>query len=257
MCLILFAYKSHPEYRLILAANRDEFLRRPTAPLGFHFPGEQILCGRDLQAGGTWLAVAEDGRIGGITNYRDPARNKIDTPSRGEIVLDYLRSGKSAKDFLTELRSNSDIYNGFNLILIDQHSCWYSSNTGEDDKALMPGVYGLSNRFLDTPWPKIVRGKELLEKALEDGVDSGAILRLLGDDFQPPSEELPDTGVGTAWERILAPIHIHSPTYGTRSSAVILIGYDGSVQFIEQTWEHGEGVEAGERKDIMLGGLNQ
>ncbi|WP_163336967.1 NRDE family protein [Desulfopila sp. IMCC35008] len=252
MCLILFAYKSHPDYRLILAANRDEFLNRPTAPLGFHFPGEKILCGLDLQAGGTWLAVSGAGRIAGITNYRDPARNKFDAPSRGDIVLDYLRSGRSAKEFLAESMPNRHIYNGFNLLLIDLQSCWYSSNAGQDDKELIPGVYGLSNRFLDTPWPKLVRGKELLLKALREGADPESILRLLGDDFQPPEELLPDTGVGLAWEKTLAPIRIHSPTYGTRSSAVILVGYDQSVQFVEQTWEHGEGIQAGEREDIQM-----
>lgn len=252
MCLILFAYKTHPDYRLILAANRDEFLERPTAPLGFHFPGEKILCGLDLQAGGTWLAVSEAGWIGGITNYRDPARNKINAPSRGDIVLDYLRSGRSPKEFLAGTRVNRDMYNGFNLLLIDPQSCWYSSNAGLDDKELVPGVYGLSNRFLDTPWPKIVRGKELLVKALEEGVDVENILHLLGDDFQPPDALLPNTGVGLAWEQTLAPIRIHSPTYGTRSSAVILVGYDRSVRFVEQTWEHGVSIQAGEKEDIEM-----
>lgn len=252
MCLILFAYKAHPDYRLILAANRDEFLNRPTAPLGFHFPGEEILCGLDLQAGGTWLAVSGAGRIGGITNYRDPARNIIDAPSRGDLVLDYLRSGLSTKAFLAESTANRDIYNGYNLLLIDLQSCWYSSNAGQGDKELMPGVYGLSNRFLDTPWPKIVRGKELLEKTLRQGAEPATILRLLADDFQPPAALLPNTGVGLKWEKTLAPICIHSPDYGTRSSAVILVGYDGSVRFVEQTWEHGEGIEAGTRKDIQM-----
>jgi uncharacterized protein with NRDE domain len=254
MCLILFAYTSHPDYRLILAANRDEFLDRPTVPLGYHYPAEQILCGMDLKAGGTWLAVSGDGRIGAITNYRDPAITKQDAPSRGEIVLDYLRSGQNAAQFLDTSMSGSGIYNGFNLLLVDSGSCWYSSNIGSNrQQELASGIYGLSNCSLDTPWPKVVRGKELLAGRLDD-VNLEKMLTLLGDDVVPPTEMLPDTGVGLVWESILSPIFIHSPTYGTRSSAVILVGYDGSIQFVEQTWEHDEkGIKVGPREDFFLG----
>ena len=153
MCLITFAYNHHPGYRLVLAANRDEFLDRPTAPLGYHYPGETILAGRDLRSGGTWLGMDGGGRLAAITNYRDPSRVVNPAPSRGEIILDYLRSGLMAEAFLEKFSARASRYSGFNLLLADCDNLVHYSNVSDRSTRLTSGVYGLSNHLLDTPWP--------------------------------------------------------------------------------------------------------
>lgn len=254
MCLILFCYDCHPIYRLVLAANRDEFLERPSAPLGYTYPGEDILAGRDLRSGGTWLGVTGSGRMAAITNFRDPASIRADAPSRGDIVLGFLRSTTSAAAHIDERMAGWGAYNGFNLLLSDGDQLWYCSNVDGRSERLEPGLYGLSNRFLDSPWPKVRRGKALLAQGIADGCDSDRLFAILEDRHQPEDAELPDTGVGLTWERLLAPMLIHSPVYGTRSSAVLLLGRDGGGCFSERQWRHGVQAVAGERRDFALAG---
>lgn len=241
MCLIVFAYRCHPASRLVLAANRDEFLERPTAPLGLHFGGEPILAGRDLRGGGTWLAMDADGRFGAITNYRDPARRLIDAPSRGGIILEYLRSSLPARDFLmSTLAEKAQGYEGFNLLVGDRHELLYFSNISGEVRSLAPGLYGLSNHLLDTPWPKVVRVKDRFADllAVDDELCVREIFAMLADRTCPDDRELPDTGVGLDWERRLAPICISAPGYGTRSSSLLTIGDDGRAELSERCYHH-------------------
>ena len=243
MCLISFAYKCHPGYRLVLAANRDEFLDRPTASLGFHFPGETILAGRDLRSGGTWLGLAGDGRLAAITNYRDPSRVNGTAPSRGEIILEYLRSGLQAEAFLKEFTVRSERFNGFNLLLADNEHLVHYSNISHTRTILNPGIYGLSNQLLDTPWPKVIRAKQLLCDLLAQNgtIDREPFFHLLTDRTRPDDTQLPNTGIGLEWERLLSPIFIHSPTYGTRSSSLLTITDNGQADFHERSYCHNDG----------------
>lgn len=254
MCLILFAYKYVPGFRLVLAANRDEFLDRETAPLGYNFADERVIGGKDLQGGGTWLAVAAGGRLGAITNYRDPSQVRSDAPSRGEIILNFLSSQKGAREYLFDLREESCRYNGFNLLLDDGNELLHFSNISKEITTITPGIHGLSNHLLNTPWPKIRRGKELLEKALnvDRPLQRNLIFGLLKDQVQPSVELLPDSGVGLVWERILAPLFIHSERYGTRSSAFVSVCEKGTVEFYERTFEHGKNVETIDEISIQM-----
>jgi uncharacterized protein with NRDE domain len=250
MCLIAFCYRRHPGYRLILAANRDEFLDRPTLPLGYNFPGEVLLAGKDLRGGGTWLGLAADGRLAAVTNYRDPARHLRSARSRGEIILEYLRSGLTAAAFLREFAVGAREYNGFNLLLADHRTLIHYSNISGAATVIEPGLHALSNHLLDTPWPKVVRSSELLRQALagHDAPDRERIFALLADRKRPEDSQLPDTGVGAEWERLLSPIFIHSPGYGTRSSSLVTISDEGLVAFHERTYSHENGVhQAGEQ----------
>lgn len=237
MCLILFAYETHPKYRLILAANRDEFYDRPTAPAHQWEDCPNIFAGRDLKSHGTWLGVTSTGRIAAITNYREPQTNKDDMRSRGELVQRFLSQDLSPKQYLETIAKTANQYKGFNLIVGDVSDLYYFSNRGDDIQKIHPGVHGLSNRFLDTPWYKVQKGKQLLcQKIQTDTVDPEQLMAILTDRSVPPDEFLPDTGVGLEWERLLAPIFIISQTYGTRSSSVILIEKNGKILFLEKTF---------------------
>lgn len=234
MCLILLAWQAHPDYPLVVAANRDEFFSRRTAAADFWEDAPNVLAGRDLEAGGTWLGVTRNGRFAALTNYRDPARNTMEAPSRGELVRRFLIGGQSAEDYLSELESCADRYNGFNLIFGDPDGLWCFSNCGEGEQALAPGVYGLSNHLLDTPWPKVARGKSALNGALQALPNEAPLFALLRDDSIAPDDALPRTGVSLEWERLLSAAFVRSPQYGTRSATVLLRDRSGWVRFIEQ-----------------------
>ena len=238
MCLILFAYKVHPSYNLILAANRDEFYERPSSPADFWEDSPQVLAGRDLQEGGTWMGIDRTGRFAAITNYRDPASWKNDAQSRGELVSSYLCGNQSPDDYLAKTSRQTQLYNGYNLILGDRHELFAYSNRGEKQK-LNPGIYGISNHLLNTPWPKVSRGKKLLKATLDKkGAElEGALFALLLDRKIPADNKLPDTGIGLEWERVLSSIFIASPIYGTRSSTILLIGKNGRIKFVEKVYD--------------------
>lgn len=242
MCLILFAYQSHPRYKLIFAANRDEYYNRPTAPAGWWEEAPFLLAGKDLKAGGTWLGITKKGKIAALTNYRGPEHRHPDAPSRGSLVSDYLISDTPAEEYLETLQAKEDKYNGFNLILGDTDFLYYHSNREEQNRRdpLEPGLYGLSNAHLNSPWPKVVNGKQMLEQQLSNlSEDSLEILfSILGDTAVAPDEQLPDTGVGIAIERVLAPLFIKVPEhgYGTRSATVLLVDYENRVTFVERSF---------------------
>lgn len=236
MCLILAAWQAHPDYPLVVAANRDEFFARPTAPAKFWEEAPDVLAGRDLEAGGTWLGVTRRGRFAALTNFRDPVRNKPGAPSRGGLVSGFLGGTQSAEDYLRELESVAGRYNGFNLMFGDREGLWCFSNCGEGERKLAPGVYGLSNHLLDTPWPKVARGKSALADALEALPEEGPLFALLRDDRIAPDDALPRTGVSLEWERLLSASFVRSPAYGTRSSTVVLLDRTGKLRFTEQTF---------------------
>ncbi len=239
MCLILFSYNQHPSYRLILAANRDEYYDRPAQSLSFWKNIPTVLAGRDLRSNGTWLGMTINGRIGAVTNYRDPTTQLLDAPSRGVLVSNFLSGTEPAEVYLKRVDSIGHHYNGFNLLLGDCSGLWHYSNKGEGIQKLKPGLFGLSNRLLDTPWPKVERGKAKLSKVIKEKneIRFEDLFVILADKSYPPDENLPQTGVGIEWERVLSPIFITSDVYGTRSSSVILVTRSGKVTFIERSFD--------------------
>lgn len=241
MCLILFAYRSHPLYPLIFAANRDEFYERPSAPAEFWDESPDLLAGRDLQGGGTWLGITKSGRIAAVTNFRDPLSHKGNAPSRGLLVSDFLRGDEGPKEFIGRIRPAAERYNGFNIIAGDLFRLCCFSNRDDIIREIEPGIHGLSNHLLDTPWPKIERGKEMLSTLLSENKNpsAGAIFDILADTARPDDNSLPETGVGLELERVLSPLFITSPGYGTRSSTVIFIDRNNMVRFTERTFNPG------------------
>ncbi|MBT8357611.1 MAG: NRDE family protein [Deltaproteobacteria bacterium] len=238
MCLILFLYNQHPDYRLILAANRDEFYDRPTSPMAFWDHAPHVLAGRDLKGSGTWLGITKSGRIAAITNFREPDLFKPDAPSRGLLISNYLTGTETPRAYLKSIKTLAHRYNGFNLILGDASGLFYYSNRSNQINELKPGLYGLSNRLLDTPWPKLENGKAGLRKLLtgKRQIDIEDIFSLLSDRTVAPDDRLPDTGIGQMWERILAPIFITSDTYGTRSSSIIIIDKNQKAAVTERSF---------------------
>jgi uncharacterized protein with NRDE domain len=239
MCLILFSYDLHPEYRLILAANRDEYYERPTRPLGYWEDAPGVLAGRDMKNSGTWMGMARTGRFAALTNYRDPASLIDHAPSRGLLVSSFLTDTQDPKAFLEAIKTKGHQYNGFNLLVGDFSGMYCFSNKIEWIKKLSPGLYGLSNHLLDTPWPKVVKGKAAFSAAVGKTrrIDLEDLFAVLADNTPAPDDQLPDTGVGHDFERILSPIFIKSPVYGTRSSSVVLVKRSGKVIFSERTFQ--------------------
>jgi uncharacterized protein with NRDE domain len=240
MCLILLSYKMHPFYPLILAANRDEFYDRPTMPAGFWEDRPDVLAGKDLKEGGTWLGITRKGRMAALTNYRDPFSLKLNAPSRGWLIKDFLCGQEAADLYLERLAGQADRYNGFSIILGDPSRLYYFSN--RNGLALLsPGLYGLSNRLLDTAWPKVQRGKENLSSLLSQRERPAPedLFALLADQSKPDDHELPDTGIGLEWERILSSIFISSPVYGTRSSSLLMIDQRRRITFMERVFNGG------------------
>jgi len=237
MCLILFAYDVHPSYRLILAANRDEFYNRPSMPADFWARHPQVLAGIDLQEKGTWLGVTKQGKFAAITNYRDPASWNPEAPSRGKLVSRYLTGRASAETYLKKIIPRAPQYNGFNLLAGDEKDLFVYSNRGAVQK-LSPGIYGLSNHLLNSPWPKVERGKSLLTAALtRSGKDlAESLFAGLADRHTPEDRQLPETGVDREWERVLSPIFIASPVYGTRSSTVLLMARNKRMTLMEKVF---------------------
>jgi uncharacterized protein with NRDE domain len=243
MCLILLAYDIHPDYRLILAANRDEFYNRPTMPMAFWEDHPDILAGKDLKGGGTWLGITRSGKFSAITNYREPGGPKPDAPSRGYLVSDFLSGNSSSQAYVESVSAVGHTYSGFNLIVGDASGVFYHSNRKPGIQRISPGWHGLSNHLLDSPWPKVVKGIALLKSAVSDSdaVKMAPIFQLLKNREVPQDNSLPKTGVGVEWERKLSPMFIQSPGYGTRSSTVVLIGRNGKVLISELTHITGSG----------------
>ncbi len=238
MCLILFAHRAVPRYALVLAANRDEFFARPTEPANYWTEAPQVLAGRDLEKGGTWMGVTRDGRWAAVTNYRDGTRPETGSRSRGELVARYLLDKWSAAAYAAAVACAGGEYHGFNLLVGDAEGVHYVSNRGAQPQPLEPGIYGLSNHLLNTPWPKVERGKRELEALLRGNLQdpTGPLLTLLADRRPAPAEALPETGVSREWEKLLSSAFIRAPGYGTRASSVLLIEHGGEASLHERSF---------------------
>jgi uncharacterized protein with NRDE domain len=237
MCLILFGYKISKKYPFILVGNRDEFYHRPTAPMHFWQDKRSILAGKDLEQGGTWFGIHKKGTFAALTNYRDPLAIKKNAPSRGEIIVDFLESKEPYKNHFNALEKKAGSYNGFNLVFGDKENIFWFSNLKNKIEKIQPGIHGLSNRFLNTPWPKVVSGKKALNKIIHNPITLQSMIAMLKDQSVPDDTALPHTGVGIEWERILSPLFIQSDIYGTRSSIAMRIDQNGKIEVTERTYD--------------------
>ena len=243
MCLIAFAWRQHPALPLVVVANRDEFFARPTQSAHWWGENPDLLAGRDLQAGGTWLGLTRDGRFAALTNFRDPARMDPGARSRGHLVVEALQTADPL-GWSAELAARVDEYNPFNLLFSAQGELFALQSEGGAPGPVAAGVHALSNHLLDTPWPKVTAARERLAQALGDTLDPPALVELLHDERPAPDAALPQTGVPQEWERLLSSCFIRAPGYGTRSTSVVLMGHDGRCRFVEQTWD-ADGAPAG------------
>jgi uncharacterized protein with NRDE domain len=239
MCLIVLARDAHPDFPLLVAANRDEFHQRPSAPIHFWDDEPQILAGRDLRGGGSWLGITRSGRFAAVTNFREPGARDQAAPSRGLLVVDFLRSNSPPSTFIRGLGDRAAQCNGFNLIVGDRHGLHYLSNRGAGARALEAGVHGLSNHLLDTPWPKVRRIRTRLQELLAGPGEptADALLELLDDSRTAADDELPETGLPREWEKVLSAPRIVHPTYGTRSSTALVVDAAGSVTVSERCFD--------------------
>ena len=260
MCLLVLAWQTHPRYRLVVAANRDEFHDRPAAPLAQWPPPAQWLAGRDLRAGGTWLAIDRARRFGVVTNFRELQRPQPGAPSRGELIPRFLAATRAAGErasaadgdlataaqFVAALEPQAPAYSGFNLLLADDQSLWYASNRATPfARRLSSGVYGLANESLDTPWPKLERVRAGVEGWLRapQPPAPAALFALLAD-RRPAAEALANTGgLPPEWARALSAPFVLHPQYGTRCSTVVLLEHGGGLFVAERRFDsHGEAV---------------
>jgi len=239
MCLIVFAWKSHPDYKLILAANRDEFHARPSQEAHWWPDLPDVLAGRDLQAGGTWLAMARSGRFATVTNYREEQRAKGGLRSRGEIVTTFVSTDVDALTFVASIAGES--YAGVSVLAADLENICYASNRGDKPVTLAPGVYGLGNASLDTPWTKITRTKAALTALINaDKLNTTELLRLLGDQTPAANADVPSSELPFRLARALTAPFIVADTYGTRCSTILLFANDGRIDFCERRFDpHG------------------
>lgn len=237
MCLIVFANSVLEDYKLIFAANRDEFYNRPSEQAEFWTEYPDLLAGKDLQAGGTWMGITRQGRFAAITNFRDLKNHRNGALSRGNLTLDFLVSDVTPEEYYYKLKSTLADYNGFNLLLGTVDELYYFSNKTDNLQKLLPGIHGISNAILDTPWPKVEKSKRQLKHLIEQkNIHPWEILNLLDDTSLAKDEELPDTGVGLELERMLSPIFIKSDKYGTRSSTIVTVDKQNNLRFVEKTY---------------------
>lgn len=251
MCLVAFAIDQHPKYRFILAANRDEFRSRPSSQAAFWEDHSQILGGRDLKEMGTWLGITKTGRIGFLTNYREMGSIKEQAPTRGHLVSNFLKGDDSADSYIQKLGS-AEQYNGFNLLIGDASEMIWFSNQGEKKAVNGSGIHVVSNAHLDTSWPKTDKLKSDVKQLISRGnLEVDDLFSALANEAKASDENLPDTGIGLEWERILSPPFINTPEYGTVCSTVILIDQNDQVHFEERSFnEKGIGIS---RVDFQFG----
>lgn len=244
MCLIFFAVQQHSKYKLIIAANRDEFYNRKTAPAAFWEDHPTIVGGRDLEARkpdgscGTWMAMNKNGRVAMVTNYRDPKNIDPQAPSRGHLVSDYLEGSEKPQTYLHQIESIGLRYNGYNLVVGTVDELWYLSNYQKKVKQLTNGVHGLSNHLLDTPWPKVARGKEkFVRLIISERLSAEMLFEFLYDTERADDNQLPDTGIGLERERALSSMFIKTSGYGTRCSTVVLVDNQNNVEYTERLYD--------------------
>lgn len=246
MCLIALAHEAHPLFELAVAANRDEFYSRPSAPAAFWEGAPGVLAGRDLRAGGTWLGLTKNGRFAAVTNYREPGRYKQDAPSRGTLVARFLTGREEPEAFAAFLEREGQSYNGFSVIFGSPGLLWHFSNRGGPPELLSPGVHGVSNALMDEPWPKVEKGKRALRDLLDarEPLTAEALLGILSDPEPADEAALPETGVAREVEKALSPIFTRTKEYGTRSSTAFTVDREGRVVFVERVFD-ADGHEVG------------
>lgn len=233
MCLIVVGWHEHPDYPLVVAANRDEFYARPTAAAGRWREAPHIIGGLDLEAGGTWLGISESGRFAAVTNVREPGMAKGPL-SRGALTRDFLLGNQSAGDAISAIDGSA--YSGFNLLLGDGKTLHYRSNRDGEPRLLTPGIYGLSNHQLDSPWPKLLKARQRFARALKKLPEEGEFFSMLADDEIVADHELPNTGVSLEWERLLSAVFVRSENYGTRASTLVWRNTRGEVRLHEHSF---------------------
>ncbi len=240
MCVAFLALDMHAQYRVILGANRDEFFCRPSAAACFWEEAPWILAGKDLQAGGTWLGMTLNGHLALLTNFREPGSREASGPSRGGLIRDYLWHEPDPEEFLQHLQDEGSLYNGFNLLFGQGENIFYFSNRSQHlSGRLRPGIYGLSNGVLNSPWPKVERGRQALADHLkqEDAPQISALENILARRDRPADRDLPDTGVGLELERFLSPICILGREYGTRSTTLVYLDRWAGGFYKEKSWQ--------------------
>lgn len=240
MCLAALAIDAHHDWPLIIVANRDEFHARPTQMMQPWIDEPAILGGRDLQAGGTWLGIDHRGRLALLTNVRDPKNNKPHAPSRGQLAEKFLRGENQAQDYLRVLAQDAQRYNGFNLVVIENGLGWHASNYQDPFFVpLEPGVHGLSNALMDTPWPKTQRTSSALANHLfaKAPIDPVALSEIMLDTTAVSDDALPNTGISLARERLLSTPFIVSPDYGTRCTTIVLRHRTGAIWVQEDNYD--------------------
>ena len=251
MCLVVLAFRAHVDVPLVVAANRDEFHARPTREAAWWPDAPDILAGRDLQAGGTWLGVHRNGRFATVTNYRDADLPSTSYESRGNLVASFLQGDQRPLEFLESV--DADAYAGFNLLLSDGESLGYLSNRGAGLQALPPGIYGLSNATLDTPWEKVARSKRRLSELIKtDQLDETTLMRLLADRQKGPASEVRSDRLPFATAHSITAPFIVMPDYGTRCSTIVRHDRTGSWHFFERRF-NADGVAIGDTR-VSFGG---
>lgn len=242
MCLINFHFQQHPHYKLIVAANRDEFYQRPTDYAHNWSDYPMIIAGRDLKMRGTWLGITKEGHFAALTNYRAPAHMTPNENSRGALVTDFLIGNETPEQYIASIKQDKHLYNGFNLLLGNPDCLFYYNNIENEGHIITEGTHGLSNHFLNTPWPKVVNGKKLLQNYVteQEKIDPEILFTILRNDRIAKEEELPSTGVERSLERQLSPLFINMEDYGTRCSTVLLVTKENNVHFIERSYHKGK-----------------
>jgi len=253
MCLIFLSYNQHPKYPLIIAANRDEFLDRPALPMDYWPENPNILAGQDLTGGGTWLGVTTSGYFSMLTNYRDMANIKTNAPTRGKLVLDYLKGEFDPATYLQALDASGGQYNGYNILLGTMHNPWYYSNQNHKFYQLGSGLYGLSNALLDSNWPKVDRGKTAFRELVEsNNVNSESLFELMINKELADDDQLPDTGIGIEKEKLLSSMFIDMQGYGTRNTTILIMDRNNTVEITERTYSKADGTSSDQKFNFSL-----
>jgi uncharacterized protein with NRDE domain len=257
MCLLVIAWQCHPQFRLVVAANRDEFHARPALPLAPWKDIEGVVGGRDLQASGAWFAIDARRRVGIVTNFREFGRQRRSAPSRGGLIPGYLSSDSAPGEYLRALETDAPGYAGFNLLLADRGSLWYASNRADQfARELPPGIYGLSNEFLDTPWPKLVRVRARFETLIRSSAASDLdalhrdLFAMLADRQTAPPADIPPGDLTAEWARKLSAPFVLDPGYGTRCSTVLTISNQDALRIAERRFD-ADGTAAGQSEHLL------
>ena len=256
MCLVVLAHRMHPRYRLVVAANRDEFHARDAAPLGWWGDRPGLLAGRDLVAGGTWFGATRDGRFATVTNFREFERSvAADAPSRGRLVPAFLGDAATARDHLARIAADAGRYAGYSLLADDGDSLWYASNRGTGPVELGAGVYGLANDRLDEPWAKVVVGRQRLARAIgREHVDLAELFDLLANDA--PASDVEPGPLDSDLARALSAVFVRHPRYGTRCSTVLLAEHGGRTVVAERRYDDRGRLTGATRHEFLAPGAS-